>query len=119
TGDYGYERATQRWILVDGKRTVTVGASGALEDLPGDWLRQLTSLDGSSSTTTYWNATVADAKQIEQRLGADKVTVAPFGFKGRTSPDRFIVTFERRQVATLAAAIRSLGYRMTESGIVR
>jgi len=117
TGAFGFERKDQRWILVGGNRTLVVGASGAIEDLPGDWLQQLIALDSSDTVSVFWNGAPADASAVDKRLRTDHVSFAPFTFKGHTSAERFRITFKRGEVVALAATMRALGYHMTESGI--
>jgi hypothetical protein len=125
SGAYGYERATQRWILVDNaaSRTLVVGASGQLLDLPGDWLENLVALDGRDATDTssaYWRAAdPAEVKPMVARVQAAHASIEPRRFKGHTDPLRFVVTFTRAEVPALAAGLRALGYRINDGSIIK
>jgi hypothetical protein len=122
TGDFGFERATKAWILVDDTRarTAIVRERGVLQELPGDWLRLLLALDGSSETTVFWNAiNEFDASRVLAQVTKAKISIKGFGFKGRADPKRFTVTVARKDVAALASVIRALGYRMTAHGITK
>jgi len=117
-GPYAYDHESRRWILVDGERTVVVGADRKLQELPGDWRVPLVEL-ATAPVTTYWNAVSADdARRVAARMKADHLDLQAFAFKGHTSDDRFLVTFRPGEVPKLAKAMRALGYRMTDSGIV-
>jgi hypothetical protein len=119
-GRFGYERHTQRWILVEaaGQRTLVIGADGSPEDLPGDWLEQLLELDGSETVNVWWMLpSPRDTRTIIERVRKDGISIEMFAFKGPPDPTRLILTLQRADVAALSADMRALGYRMTEDGI--
>jgi hypothetical protein len=120
-GPFGYDTKANRWVLVDTQqqRTLVVGATGPIEELPGDWLDKLITLNMAPAVTISWQARSHDeAERIRSSLEQANIEVKALTHKGYTSPTSLLVTLHRSNVSELARLMREMGMRLEGSHVI-
>lgn len=114
-GPFGYDTQTRRWVLVDTgqPRTLLVGATGPMEELPGDWLDVFTALNASPETTLTWTARSAEEAET-LRAGMERAGIEsrPRRHKGASGPATLVVQVNRSNIEALARRIRETDARL-------
>jgi hypothetical protein len=114
-GPFGYDTQARRWVLVDARsrRTLLVGATGPMDEMPGDWLDVFTALNAAPETSVTW--TVRSAEEAETlRAGLERAGIEcrPRRHKGAAGSTALVVRVDRSNVEALAHRIRETGARL-------
>jgi hypothetical protein len=115
SGPYGYDTITTRWILVDerGRRTRVVSEQGAIEDLPGQWLDLLVTLNHAKEARVSWNTQAVPLTGVSrQTLSEAGIRVTSFTHKDYTSPVNVVLTVSHAHVSDLGRLLHDLGVRL-------
>jgi hypothetical protein len=114
-GPFGRDIVTDRWILVDerGERTRLVNEQGVIEDLPGQWLELLVTLNHAKEARIFWNiGAVPLTEDSRQSLTAAGIRAASFTHKDYTSPANVVLTVSHVHVSRLGRLLQDLGARL-------
>ena len=121
-GPFGYSRQTHRWILLNSVKnsTLLVGKTGAIKELPGDWVNVLISLNSNPDITLVWKArSQEEAENIRVRLNQAGIEANAFIYKARTSPSVLLVNLRPENVGQLAKIMCEMGTALEESNVIR